>query len=61
MLTSDTIGQEEECNRERESVIQAWELSGALNRALPALHRLRREGRFTKSAATRQQLAELQR
>jgi phage/plasmid-associated DNA primase len=36
------------------------ELSGALNRALPALRRLRREGQFTESATTRQQLAELQ-
>jgi putative DNA primase/helicase len=36
------------------------ELSGALNRALPALRRLRRDGRFTETATTEQQLAELQ-
>jgi putative DNA primase/helicase len=36
------------------------ELSGALNRALPALRRLRREGQFTESATARQQYAELQ-
>jgi putative DNA primase/helicase len=36
------------------------ELSGALNRALPAHRRLRREGRFTETATTEQQLTELQ-
>jgi hypothetical protein len=36
------------------------ELSGALNRVLPALRRLRRESRFTESVTTRQQHAELQ-
>jgi putative DNA primase/helicase len=36
------------------------ELSGAFNRALPALRRIRREGRFSETATTKRQLEELQ-
>ena len=37
------------------------EISGALNRALPALRKIRREARFTETHSTREQWKEFQR